>query len=99
MLPDAFAKASIETRFEDTLVSAHRVALARRCSAAMLDRAPDVRLQLDRLTALRGGQVPHRRRRGEPLLHLPRRGPLPLRRSARTAAPLPALPLNRAPYK
>src|SRR5215213_5133120 len=61
MLPDAFAKACIETWFEDTLVSAHRVASARRtssrrCSAAMPDRAPDVRLRLDRLTALRGGQ-------------------------------------------
>src|SRR5215204_2686401 len=83
MLPGAFAKASIETRFEDTLVSAHRVASARRtssrlCSAAMSDRAPEVRLRLDRLTALRGGQGPHRRRRGEPLLHLPRRRPLPL---------------------
>src|SRR5215208_7271119 len=83
MLPGAFAKASIETRFEDTLVSAHRVASARRtssrrCSAAMPDRAPEVRLRLDRLTALRGGQGPHRRRRGEPLLHLPRRRPLPL---------------------
>src|SRR5215217_6175203 len=68
MLPGAFAKASIETRFEDTLVSAHRVASARRtssrrCSAAMSDRAPEVRLRLDRLTALRGGQGPHRRRR------------------------------------
>jgi hypothetical protein len=94
MLPDAFAKASIETRFEDTLVSAHRVASARRtssrrCSAAMPDRAPEVRLRLDRLTALRGGRGPHRRRRGEPLLPLPRRRPLPLRRSARTAVPLP----------
>jgi hypothetical protein len=61
MLPDAFAKGCIETRFEDTLVSAHRVASARRtssrrCSAAMPDRAPDVRLRPDRLTALRGGQ-------------------------------------------
>jgi hypothetical protein len=61
MLPGAFAKAPIETRFEDTLVSAHRVASARRtssrrCSAAMPDRAPEVRLRLDRLTALRGGQ-------------------------------------------
>src|SRR5215204_1351492 len=85
MLPGAFAKASIETRFEDTLVSAHRVASARRtssrrCSAAMPDRAPEARLRLDRLTALRGGQGPHRRRRGEPLLPLAGRRPLPLRR-------------------
>jgi hypothetical protein len=41
MLPGAFAKAFIETRFEDTLVSAHHVASARRkssrrCSAASL---------------------------------------------------------------
>jgi hypothetical protein len=33
MLLGAFAKASIETRFEDTLVSAHRVASARRTSS------------------------------------------------------------------
>src|SRR5215212_8865007 len=102
MLPGAFAKAPIETRFEDTLVSAHRVASARRtssrrCSAAMPDHAPDVRLRLDRLTALRGGQGPHRRRRGEPLLPLTRRRPLPLRRSARTTVPLPPLPPRSCP--
>ena len=93
MLPGAFAKAPIETRFEDTLVSAHRVASARRtssrrCSAAMPDRAPEVRLRLDRLTAMRGGQGPHRRRRGEPLLPLAGRRPLPLRRFPRTGKSL-----------
>src|SRR5215217_9508368 len=97
MLPGAFAKASIETRFEDTLVSAHHIASARRtssrrCSAAMPDRAPEVRLRLDRLTALRGGQGPHRRRRGEPLLPLAGRRPLPLRRFPRTGKSLPPLP-------